>query len=442
LVVRKLIETAVADLSGGHPSVDASGSTGITPLDVVRWHVLGGEGWDSLEARLRQEGRPLSRGTLVRRQHDFLPRLAQWAKSAPEGPEMEARGVEGTGNEPRGHRRLLFLLVTAALLTATVLIALRWPAPEARSHSAPAFGEVLKLNLDPDRGRVLAAYPEHALPQRPAPLVYGVRVPRTDGTEALLLTARITGGKPGALLLWDPHVGRTLWDLRWTPPRDEVLMYDVEPEARDEPYWPSRLAWGRPELNLGRYVAVAYSQTWGPSFIVFVDLETGTEVCHYAHPGRLDEASAILDVDGDGQAEVLFGGQDNTVNRPTVVVLKVPDSCGAASTTNLSPGREGAFERILLTDLPEFRRAYHVLRLGVEFSSYSWKKSNRTLLVSVGGMLTPKPVWAYKCYLDLGGDRAPRVVLGDNAEVNWKEIGEDGHAMHDSIAAGIETLRR
>jgi len=80
----------------------------------------------------------------------------------------------------------------------------------------------------------------------------------------------------------------------------------------------------------GHPIVVAYVQDfrWYPSRIVFVDGRDGSLIGEYWHPGFL-VAHAFVDIDGDGDDELLLGGinnPDSGIGHAAMVLLDIPAS--------------------------------------------------------------------------------------------------------------------
>lgn len=346
-LAHEIVTEAASDLRQSFPDQDGT----ITPLEVVRLHILERRPWPSIEAQLQEAGRPYSRGTLIRRQHEFLPYLMDWAARA------------GNGSASAVHRRSTRRRGSAVAATSLLILILGWvgfsSSPGRRAGADSGARPVVPAHLV---GRAIPNFdPRLPVPPPHVPIsLPDLEISHSDPATAMILECET--GRPELFVgyrsdaspavqfcLWDP-VGHTmLWETSFLPPNEERLTHDgVGVEVFDEPYRVANLFHAGPEGDLGKYVVAVCHQNYSPTFVLFLDIHAGTVAGYYVHPGQIG-TGLVLDIGQDGRREVVLAGQDNALNRPVVVQLRPGAWKGAASTVSWNEsGEEAALERILL----------------------------------------------------------------------------------------------
>lgn len=398
----RLIHEAVEALEPSFPPIPGS----VNPVEVVRWHVLERQPWLSLEAQLREEGRPVSRGTLIRRQHEFLPYLREWAAGEPAGPpsgETIPAGPRASVEAlppPRVRRMRVPLTVAAA---ATLLVAVGWLAVgsgELRgSNSAATPRRMIPAELEGrpirsfDSARKHAlALPDLDLPEFEGPITIAMALESEPGHPRILLSHRSAAGGAAPFYLWDPLARTMVWaSSYWPPPEQRLTHAGVGDEVLQESYRVTEMAHAGRFGDLGRHAALVLTQTYSPTFVIFVDLTDGSVLGSYVHPGQF-YTSIVVDLEGDGRHELVLGGTDNAVDRAVVAKLIPSPGTRAASTVQWNhSGLEQAEGRVLLPDWEEARFAVRSEQLSVPFlGEGDFDPHARTLSVGVGdGKLGP-----------------------------------------------------
>jgi len=186
--------------------------------------------------------------------------------------------------------------------------------------------------------------------------------------------------------LYDPLAEQEVWKTRFEIPRESRLTHDgVGEEVLDESYRPTMAFHAGPGGDLGRYVVVAAVQIYSPSFLLFVDKNTGQVEGWYANPSHFD-AGIVIDLDGDGRQELVFGAADNAMDRAAVTALRPGAWSGSAATVKWNEtGRDAALARVLLPDWAESRGISMSARLQItDLSESAFDHVNRTLTVGTG----------------------------------------------------------
>jgi hypothetical protein len=455
--VLALLREAVQDLEPCFPPRKGA----INALEVFRAHVLEQVSWSALEQQLLEEGRSHARGTLIRRQHEFLPYLAEWARQVECAPELQEsergssvderlvpseRGatVEGNGSAARSKNAGAWWMPAFAvlLLLGAVLVTLWWPRDRTVEREAVSTREEVAASLtglDPLRtGRGFGwtfgdatlpmPYPPIAVPEPRGRRNYGMVVEYAPQKWGLLLPERNHGEGPARMTMFDPVEERVVWEYSYEPPREERLTHaTVGPEVLDEPYDVIRLYHSGPEGTLGDHVVVVNRQIYSPTFVTYVHRETGAVEGYYVHPGYL-EVGIVYDVDGDGRLEAVLGGTDNAVDRPVVLALRPTPGRSAASTVQWNEnGREGAVVRLLLPAAAEACGPAGTARLTVfEIEERYFDRRNRLLTVGVSYRGRPhRTVYHARVGAHLTPDPVAPLVLWDEDVLELEALGVD-----------------
>lgn len=472
----RLISDAVESLAPHFPPLPGT----VTPVEVVRWHVLDRQPWPSLEAQLREEGRPVSRGTLIRRQHEFLPYLREWAMKpervedvetvadvvaletvetatsgesarelSPQAPAPElapavAADVAAhvaaavSAEPPRAPQERRTRLSWLAFAVVVVAGGIGWLvfAAGAFESSAPPEETAIRaakrmirsnlagrqiLNFDFSMG-LPPEYPRLDLPELDGYRVQGIVLERELGRPEILLSYVEIGEGAPRFCLWDPIAREMKWESSyWPPPEQRLTHAGVGDEVLEQSYHVSRLSYAGPEGDLGRYAALSLIQAYSPAFVIFVDLENGDVIGSYVHPGHL-YSTIVVDLDRDGACEVVIAGTDNAALRPVVVALNPAPGVRAASTVawNTS-GLEQALARVFLPDWEPARAEDMYLQLAVvELAESSFDLATRTLTVGVGH--DHGPVFHVRLRSDLSADPVRPLVLWSKDEMTLRKL--------------------
>jgi hypothetical protein len=340
--------------------------------------------------------------------------------------EREIRVVRGTGFSAavESHAR-------AARLAA---VDPRWLGVELGDDAVAGAGRPSWAELFPD-----LRLPDAGSPIRTVLLLPG----EAGGPPGVLLGTGPAGTDAGALHLWDAAADTFVWTLRWRPPADEIETHPGVPAvAREEPWTVRYATWRSGPWDLADRVAVVYQQRWSPTFVLFVDRRTGAPLHHYAHPGHLGPP-VVLDLCGEGRAEVILSGTDNALDQAVLVALDpTTDADGAASTVQWNHAGEAALFRVLLPDLPAWMEAEGIYRQHAAVVRLAdWSVKDRILVLSVG---TSDPGrCAYMAYLRDGWQVLPdrTINVSDAMELQWKRLGLDQAATRRSLEKGIRVVR-
>lgn len=463
----RLINDAVKALEPRFPPLPGT----VNPAEVVRWHVLDRQPWPSLEAQLREEGRPVSRGTLIRRQHEFLPYLREWARATDgddeiepvELPEAEQTVRTVTSVEGRGEATLQAPLLEPTFAAATAPARARGARHARRSwlalalvgvaggigwlifaagafeSSAPREGTV-RSGAKPLIRSILAGrqvvkfeyamglpadYPRLDLPELDGYRIQALVLEREIGRPEILFSyVKIGEGAP-RFCLWDPLTRTMRWESSyWPPPEQRLTHAGVGNEVLEESYHVSRLNYAGREGDLGRYAALCLMQAYSPTFVIFVDLENGEVLGSYVHPGHF-YSSIVADLDRDGRGEVVFGGTDNATRRATVVALTPAPGVRAASTVawNTS-GLEQAMARVFLPVWePALEETQGVQLATLELNEQCFDLATRILTVGVGH--EKGSVFHVRLQSDLTAAPVRPLVLWSNDERTLRTLGLD-----------------
>ena len=360
-----LVHEAAEALAAHFPPMPGT----VTPLEVVRLHVLERQPWPSLEAQMREEGRPVSRGTLIRRQHEFLGYFAEWARVSAEEPEHAApvAPVEPARTETspprRGSGRRLAVLVTAGVIIAAAVWAGASREPDDRATPRMQLGRHIIGDIRP--GDTLPEpWPAIRLPEWDAARFVCMLMQDDDGRTTVFVTYRNVGKGTVSFRSWDPSTETVRWESEFDPPRDERMTHETLEEAtRYESYHPARVYYASLTADLGDWAAVYLLQKYSPIFLVFVHIRTGEIGGYYLHPGHFTDG-AVFDLDGDARGELVLAGTDNSLNLPVVATLQPGRWTDVASTVMWNEeGTEGAMRRVILPDWEAGRLALAVPRL-------------------------------------------------------------------------------
>lgn len=428
--MRTLLEEAYEELHPRFPSTESQ----LSSLDVVRLHLIEGQSWEAITTERMELGAPISARTLRSRQRDALEVILEWAATAPaasgaaDASPATKKSVETTGASRSRFMRLPAL--ASAAFALVVIAAWLWMSAgsdvDPRLHPAHV-GAVMEFA--PGQTTIEAPYPPYELPAFDTQVFRAMLVPLEEQRPGIVVITSQRDHHRAKVGLFDVNARRMRWLRSYDPPQDEILTHDtLPPEARLELFRPSFLYYGTQQVNLGATIAVVHEQNFSPCFVVIHSLETGEELGRYAHPGRF-ETGAVVDLDGDGRAELLLGGSENTFQPPRAVVaaLDPTNLTGSASTVawRTSPG-EDALARTILPSVPALEDLITAMRFQVlNITAHSWNPVRGILSLDVGGGAGNTLFHAYKVYLksDLQPLTPRAVHLGENEERMWDRAG-------------------
>jgi hypothetical protein len=451
---RLFLEAAIDELGPLHPPPVGD----VSPIEILRRHVLEGDTWDVVLAERKEQGLPrLSERTLKNRQRQGYRLIVQWTSGRPTGEEQQL-------DLPFRHTRervMRYLPAMAGMIVAALVV---WGLIELR----PATGEDPVPSLEQelrglDRrflGRPLtvtgpgdavvpnlrAILPQLSLPELPRAVNRAMLLPpEDDGIPLVLLTTDSGGNGGGTAWLWHPIENRFWWKLEWQPPSEEIRTHESLVEPIHEEAWGIRgMAYRHGEATLGDRIALVYEQRYSPTFVLFVDRHTGTPLWHYAHPGHL-AWPFIVDLNLDGRPEVLLSGTDNVCNCAVLVVLDPrSDANGAASDVMWNEQGEGALFRVRFPTLRAMERHFGVPRQSLlPLHDPDWLPEKRLLVVrSSLGATVPKRS-TFLCYLYEGWNLLEEggLQVEDNSiPALWEPAGLDFESMRDELARDVQLI--
>jgi hypothetical protein len=321
-------------------------------------------------------------------------------------------------------------------------------------HSSP-FLPHLDDTLDPT-----------LLPNLGSPIGSAVLIPRNetlrawpdshvplDSVRVALGTDR-SGAKPGTVALWDPATDAIDWEYQFIQrPGEADMNPDLPADAGSEPYRVRWLAHSSPYGSLEQRLLAIFEQKFSPTFVVMLDLRTGQELSRYASYGNLSQP-LILDLDEDGDVEVILGGTDNACDAATLTVLDPEMKDGATSSVGWNSEGEGALWRTVMPDpraLLDGYFAYHAFpawqghmppRLHTfNIDVRNWDPRTRRLAVSVAAS---PGMQAYEVTLVRGrpDSSVPVIRLGDAAERTWRSLGLDPVADPPRLSERIVVIEQ
>lgn len=264
-----------------------------------------------------------------------------------------------------------------------------------------------------------------------------------------------SGSSPATVALWEPLSEKVLWKYSFRVRPGEAEMHDdLPPEVGSEPYRVRWLAHSSPYATLGPNCVVAvFQQRWSPHFAVFLDLETGDELARYGSYGELGWP-LIVDVDRDGEPEVVLSGCDNLCDCAAVTVLDPTMRDGASASVKWNMEGEAAKWRVLF---PDPRTLERIRTLPLEFAVWkdepnpdrlhtvelgprSWDARNEMLRLSVG---TAPSKRAYYTLLKNGLPQSgvQTAQLGDAEARLWRQLGLHPSEDLEELVGRIQILR-
>lgn len=428
----ELLGRAVQDLGPNFPPRPGH----VTPLEVFQLHVLEAQPWPSLQAMLTEQGRPHARGTLIRRQQEFLPYILQWAREPERGPAAHAARVSAKPASTRFAQRTGWRVMGAlgvVLLASTILgVATTRPEWMHRAGAAadgplcvvPEALQGIRIHPQLQSGGFLPApYPPLPLPRVDGDRLFALVLEDEPGNPLLLLSWKVYDDAAPHFALWNPQTREMLWENRFLPPPQERLTHaTVGPEVMTEGYWTAGMYHRGRDGTLGGFVAAVLHQKYSPTFVVFIDVDHGAVEGYYVHPGQL-AAGLVIDIDQDATCELVLGGQDNALNRPAIVVLEPGPGRSAASTVMWNQsGAEGAKRRVFLPSWPHAQQQLAAPRLdALEMDRVNFDTSSRILTVGVGAL--GRTVYHARLGPGLVPDPQIPLILWDADSVRLKSLG-------------------
>jgi hypothetical protein len=323
---------------------------------------------------------------------------------------------------------------------------------------------LLGLNLNASTGGTVPSQMETVIPRKLLPnlgsaLATAVLVPKDEALRAwpdalapldsawVALGTQRAGTHSGHVTLWDPATDTLIWDYEFVQrPGEADMNPDLPPDAGAEQYRVAGLAHSSPFGSLGpeRIVAI-FQQKFSPCFVVILDLATGEELARYASYGTLYDP-LIMDIDQDGDVEIVLAGTDNACDAPTLTVLDPEMSDGATSSVGWNTEGEGALWRVILPDpramFEDYFASYEIAywpgsrppRLHThDLHVRAWDPRTGRLALSVGPSQAHH-VYAATLVHGLPDYSVPIIRLGDSAEQVWRSMGLDPSKDPDQVA--------
>jgi hypothetical protein len=412
--------------------------------------------------------------------------IREWACGASpnhEGAAVPSRvppsDVARTGNQVASWMRW-----TAAALVLVIMAALLFVANHrhdqsvsgtvlAASTSRPYMIPITHLGLHLENGHGSPFLPHlddtldlTVLPNLGSQIEVAVLIPRNESlrawpdSHAPLDSVRValgtdrSGAKPGTVVLWDPATDAIEWEYQFVQrPGDADMNPDLPPDAGSEAYRVRWVAHSSPYGSLGQRLVAIFEQKFSPTFVVMLDLRTGRELSRYASYGYLSEP-LILDIDQNGDVEIVLGGTDNACDAATLTVLDPEMEDGATSSVGWNAEGEGALWRALMPDPRALLDGYfashafptwqgrvpprlHTYRLDVR----AWDQRTGRLAVAVA--YSPHTE-AYEVTLVRGRPdfSVPVIRLGDSAEQVWHSLGLDPVADPPRLSERIVVIEQ
>jgi hypothetical protein len=396
------------------------------------------------------------------------PPVEQAPETYPEDhPEKASNAAKPGPTGSSGWMKWVAAVVGIAAIAGATAAILHITDEPAHDHAVdtgaidPASGAVLipvaqlGLNLNATTGgttpsQLESAIPRRLLPNVGTPLSVAVLIPKSESLRAwpdamapldsvfVALGTRRVGLHAGHVTLWDPSTDAVVWEYEFEQRPGEANMNpDLPPDAGVEQYRVAGLTHSSPYGSLGeeRMVAV-FQQKFSPCFVVILDLRTGEELARYASYGTLYDP-LIVDIDRDGDVEIVLAGTDNACDAPTVTVLDPEMSDGATSSVGWNIAGEGALWRVILPDpralFEDYFASYeipywtdmrpprlHTNHLGV--SNWDPRSGRLTLAVGPSAM---HHVYETTLVNGLPDFSVPVIRLGDSAEQVWRSMGLD-----------------
>jgi hypothetical protein len=221
---------------------------------------------------------------------------------------------------------------------------------------------------------------------------------------------------PDILMCFSAASGKLLW--QFTPDktlRDSKERFSPNYHIRDLETISS------PTTASHRWIAVAAIAAWGyPSIVSLLD-ESGKLLRSYVHSGHFEDL-LVIDLDGDGDEEIVAGGQNESRGQATVVVLD-PAKIGGASVEPPGSGKQ-------ILDLPpasgEIARMFFprtpvsILRRDVSTALELYPDGNR-VVAQVFEMRETSEDWAFLSYVIGPGMSVARVRADEFMMAAWDQ---------------------
>jgi len=123
--------------------------------------------------------------------------------------------------------------------------------------------------------------------------------------------------------------------LLWERAVDVEVMFPEKPFANTSDYYVEAMyaadTRGGPADEI--YASLTHSPYF-PSVLVEIDAQTGTFLQQYVHPGHLTSRIQSMDLDEDGDVELITGGYSNAFNSPALLALHAEGFSGHAPATS------------------------------------------------------------------------------------------------------------
>ena len=309
-------------------------------------------GWKSIGAhfevsdravRTWHKERNLPVHRLDRRVYAFVDELEQWRRDRKELSHQQdcQRPRRPDDQEPRPRRTPLVASAAVVLAVGSLLLLTRYGDQSIEDALLDPDAGVLWA-LDGGGQRVWQAYvaPMHPKPwSGPTPRNrYLVKDIDEDARNEILLnfSPKYPATRRGRIIAFD-DTGQEIWTHFLGGPL-EVKGRKFEPY-----YWEAFMRW----VQLGNrdmILAVSHHHEWYPAHATLIDPKTGLRLLTadgneavYWHPGWIYSV-ATIDLDNDGQQELLLGGvvnSDDGLGFPSLAVLPMPfDQIQPHSETN------------------------------------------------------------------------------------------------------------
>ena len=221
--------------------------------------------------------------------------------------------------------RAVVLLSAAAILIAAFFVGKGvWFAPPAEPVRAALTGNRLEVFGEDEQLLWTQRFPDATADQTPLPSGrHRAMIADVDGdgrSEVLFVHQPIDSRSPNTRILCSD--GQTGWSERWAVGLGTSMSFG------DRTFKMTRGEILGVTNAGGHPIVVAYVQDfrWYPSQVVFVDGRDGSLIGEYWHPGFI-LAHEFIDIDGDGDDELLLGGinnPDSGIGHAALIVLEVP----------------------------------------------------------------------------------------------------------------------
>lgn len=428
------------------------------PLDILRMHNLEeGATWDSIIAYREENGLPrLSPRTLRNRQNEAITLLLEWAgrpRDKEQAVEAQGDAAAASANERSkmfSWRRATLTAVALGVSVLVLVLALRGSGGSTSQLLNGADRQFLGKSFS---ARLVEPHKDEpwlwrfASPSELPPLdgeYQQATITERDKRQYVYLGSGTGGTDHTTVLKWDPVARKILWKHQLHPPVEERWTHKgVLREPMDGVRYLVRwlVAGASPGRETSSIVAVLWSR-YSPTFVYFLDRDSGVEIGHYVHPGALYRP-IVVDIDGDGRGEVILGGVDNARENPDFVILRNPrGSCSASDVLWNEGGQEGAEARILFPDVPELRakmELQHCYVFGVTTEHFNRK--DRCLHLSIGTRAGNRSLYLADVYCAACRIDSVRIRFAEVHQKLWASVGMSLNEARSRIESGTKVLQ-